>query len=1634
MADYSKYYIKTHIGQHDFRKKGCDSYCKLSKEFCPFCRKQQGLYNNKIEITRWTDLADKKLDPILLKDQKDKKYSYSFDPYGKSSSSFNEQNQYSNDEKLYGIQNFNQKWLNNQKSNCGYSCWGDGSGFQYDIMSRDVIGPGQTLQSVYDITNYQINHSTLKLGQWNSWIEKFQYDYRFGRVSDTNAETILFPNVDNPWMFTEYVFKGIGKTGSKYCKLVIPDEYIVQPPLYNPVDLKLLNGETVIDDIYKDYDGKYAEYYKNEQSYTDDKNKNNKNARKVRQNRTIADWDDLRKFTKEQVAQILFSRTQVNNEESKVINQILEKLAYEDNISSSANIGVKLYRAKIPVQSVKWGQHGNIPPHTLDMTAPNDWMDPTKSVSKIKLVTEAYIGSPLYAPVNGVMKWEVVQAYSIVTGGTPTKKAQAKIYECDEFVAQTTSDKKLRYKYDISNNFTEVKMPKKIISGTEYIIAPTDYVIEDYGYCHNGCSFCKGVNKLLTCSYMENLNDENELISMQQYFIPKNCLSYENYGDQENYGYQANKCPHYQKTTRQHPLIATYQFKTAASSFQAADGTVMAFKSLMAGDATGTMIGAMVGAATAMGVQATYLDTLIAQYKNMSNRGDITTIYDTHYQIVEGTLQKAKLNKEKYNEYGKDVQILPDTGKYAFDSTENNVFSGWDTNVSGDINTRSFPIFFNSVMHCATRKDCNEIIGKNTQSDGYSMGERAGGQGKCRYYVGGTGKKITCPYNGIPKRAYEFCKSALGIKDTLLNLESRYFTLTKTAVLKIGPTEAKKLGFNVNNSNNDQIIDDYYDSDKKKWLYFDNFAVIQRNDNIAVIAVKVSSQKDTSKDIVCSSEYFGVVLISASNQDTLGFFEQKESLASGYMILGQFKTELKNFTYYKFKTILNQDDNNESDDFQYMLKEQFELKYGEDFDVNTLYEFSSENFEAYMPTQSFYWYQPLKNDGSKISNNYGSGYGDIEGNKEEYGNEYEQEEDTDNYIPYNLRQHVNKNGYWFCRVDRYFSMPNSDCTIIDNEEKFIGGWHPEYKDYSKRGSQFIQDIEQDISREGQGMGDYVKNGDYTPIPNPVNKKGYWIDESGKYIVDEISTGIDQTIADESEREQPGGHGVCISFKKSNTQIDGQTGKRTSPKTVNGAVYSNDPYDLVCFNYKYDGYDDETGNPIPKSLDSKKPQFEQKDSDKKYYAPCRIQNGFLLPTMRKAIYCPKCDYYLVIKYVGVKKCPWCGSEFKFISGDVGNRLEQGGLWPEQANVIKKFFKLYALGNVDVWALPGTAIKTDAYFWRHQSNITNANKRQLILKLGKKGENCYSFNGTTLTSELTLGYPDSVGSFKKVPSKTVIGKDKSNNDITNYDDIKSRYGKTYIENWGATDLKYNDVKASYNPIMPRHMIPGLYNNLDTGNEDQGLIAPYTPNSNDALKILSLDQLRVLRNKIQPMSAYILDAYATDYPTYRASYYQRQSVNQPIIYHGRRATIPSMVLAATDDGSDSYQQYYSGDPTYGQVKEYFPSGYTWWYMKQVLGGRHTEHLGGHYHMDDKTSAGYGIMDGGAHGFYTMGNDTIAFCSISLYGLLPLDKEIVKAYIIISPSSVNPSKNPIGRSWNGGSIMYCHYHAFTQRHRSKQ
>lgn len=1554
-------YIKTTIGEHDYHRPACSAFCKIGGEYCPFVKAQR---TSVSDIVRWTDIADARNNGAIggteVVGGTQKGYTASFDK--ETARELPKQN-----EELTPVE----KSLVTERRLCKPTCWGDGSGFEFDQMSNNLMGPGCSVEHVYDITSYGIEHNVLQFSRWNAWIDKFQYDYRFGRVSDTNAECILFPNVDNPWMFTEYVFKGIGDDAKK-CAVSIPKEYVVEPQLYDPLTLKIVNGDLTLDG-YDAFDGKYVRYCDDGtiQSSEEESSSSPEDATYlVKRRRKIIDWSELTTWTMDDVYGDAATYARMNKDNRYV---------------GVPDSGLSLYRARIPVQCIKWGEHGNIPPHTLDMTAPKSWFDPANMVTKMKAVYDAVVGTTIDSPYDGKIEWgNVVDENGNDMIGQQGR--QAYVYVDMELSEDVDSKGAKICKYS-GGTKTAVEVPQVEEKGVMKALKPFRKIMpsSDYGeYCHMGCKNLIGINGSLQCKLMMGSNGN---LSYNEYFGRDKCLHAGGYGGE-------NACPQYVATTKR-PQIASYQDKRIAVDQMSSNLGSAAAGGMLIGIAGGVM-GAETAAAYTVSTMGMEMDKIAQYYSNLGKRGDIDITYLVRYEPVMGTNAQAQLNKRKYNEYGKGVQIVPGTGRYAIDSEANaNPFSGGDTNVYNDINTISFHRFFASVMHCANHKYCNMISGK-AHEQGFSFSKRAGGDDDCRYHREELNGVEGCPYNCAPKRAIEFAHCATAISTRVLSLMNAYNELAAYFMWDFDPGEYSPDTLDMYKK---EVVGNY------TWCVVGTFAVCQKTDEIAVVAVKLEDEGNSGEgNIDYSVEWFGAALLRSIPGDTIAPPEH-------FMIIGEFRTKMTETWVLVLKGVESQ---YESDD-----------SYEGEEDESSGYHHVKAR--VYSSSDAFYWFQPLDNNGSKLSDNADS-------------------------LP-SLRQHVDENGYWFCKAE-LVGIPSSNCVMLDNDEKFIGGWHPEYKDYGKIGEEFMQDVAVEEEREGMGKGDYVLNGDYTPIPYTVNKQGYWIDQSGEYIVDESPIGADLPIAYDHEREgNVSANSICISFKKSNTTVDGETGKRIEPKTTNGALFANDPYALVVTAFREAKKKDEITGEF-----KGRPMFKDPDTGEEYLAPL-LMNESMLPTLRHALHCPKCDYYIVYKYSAGKlempsssseessseeeeetgsgekdimTCPWCGEHYEVITGDVGEGLQEGKTWSKDASIMRKFPKIYSIGMADVWAPPGTAVKTDAYFWRHQAQITNATKRQIIHRLGDSNKNakpidmqngretggCYKFNKMTPQSEMTLGYPEGLGKFIKIP------KGAESDDQTTL-----RYGKKYIKWKPEQDAC---VEGMWNPVVPRHMIPEWYGKSDEGDEDEGVIAPYTDSSNDALKMVSYDQMKIFRNGIEPIYAYVVGENATsgDYPTMRASYDQRESVTQPIIWHGRRSTISPQVLAATDDGRDSYQTYFSGDYVYGNVREYFPSGYTWWMLKNILGGRYTDNKGGGYHMDDGGTQLGGRMVGGSGGEYTCGTRTVAKCAMSIYGVLPLDKEIVKAYLIIRPSGVDPSKNPIGRSWTGGPVMYCHYHALPKEH----
>lgn len=1443
----------TNKGEHDLRKPACWRYCKRDGDFCPMAKK------GGFSIQRWTDIETGTSENLNYSD-------------GRKTSEDD---------------------IEKEASPC--SCWGDGSGFEYSITSRSPFYyPMGPTEEIYDIYDYNISHIPLqhKDNKWNAWIEKFQPDYRFGRVSDTNAEMILFPNVNNPWMFTEYVFQGEGNS----------EKFImIEPPLYDPENFELINGDKSIEKI-TDYEGKYSNTDIQKEYETDEDGELIEKGYKVKQFRKITNWDEW-KTDKEKWEDYYKPEDERKNPVSQPEGEYTVK-----------NAGVKLYKANVNVQCVKWGEHGNIPPHTLDMTAPSDFLNPEASVSKIRAVTVAHIGSPLFANTYGVLRHQGKEFY-IVEGVGTTK--------------ETDSDGNPIYTYEIpTEGGIRQNMP---VNNRGVVLSPTDSK-NNGSYIHGGCELCVGDGGVVKCQKMSTVDKESEDYEyLVEHFIFGSCTAF-----------QSSHCKFF-IPSREYPAIAYYQKDAQnmaeyynAMGVQTSSATVQqeAWADNLLNNSTG-LPSADMFVAMGVGMQpGLYVrgDTTLPQ--------DVEITYETKFETVSAGKELPQLNSKNYNEFGKGLQIIPETGKFAIDTRENNnVFGNDDLNCYDDINPLSCHRFFTSVLHCATQANCNEYCGL-VHRQGFSPDKRAGGASDCRYFVNSSDKKARnlhgCPYTSVPKRAYEF---------------SETMQMASPLLISIGNvvTELSQYGFW---SSEEPEAANY----RGLWECIEEEKITKYGD-LCFVRNNISSNDDTnefesidrisvfaSEDV--SSRYGGIKTKKMSGND----------IPSGYeYLLCYLKAKSKKIQLQKYKD-------------------------------GILYEYT---VIANTVTDAYFYYQPLDDDGGAITKS--------------------------------INNHVDDDGLWLCKADKDFVAPTSNCMMIDNEEKFIGGYHPQYKDFSKIGSEFMQELDADYEREGHAMGDLTNDSEYSGIKDPPLQKGYWIDASGQYIMDERSTGTDNEIAYDDERETASGPATCISFKKSNTEIDTVSGEKISPKTINAAVFANDSYNVIQ-TYKNSRY-------VEDGQIFGRPMFEEPDSDDEYYAPLYCPRPEFLPTMRKALYCPKCDYYISWKYYGQSNtCPWCGTKFKGITGDAGP-YDSGEKWnlPDYnadysseedeiqiipGSVIKKFFKLNAIGKVQVWGPPGTCVHTDAYFWRHQAPITNAIKRQIYHRLGDANAGgSYSMNKMSKESEFTLGYPEGLGYFKKLPNDWETSSDKP-------------YHKSKI-NW---DENSDPTKSGgYNGIAPENYMPYW-----DDNSDERVIAPYSKenygknNNNNvaSLKLNSYEQMRILRNALEPVMAYSSDKPAqNDYPTKRASYEHREEKTQNIIYRNKKSVITPVVLAYTG-GSDAYQEFYSGDLSYGNVREYFPPGYTWWWLKQCLGGRYSTLSQGTYHMD----GGRGWLP---NCLYPTTPRTIAKCAVFIHGIIPLDKEIVAAYCIIGPSGIDPSKDPIGRPWNaGGQVMYAHYHAKRKEH----
>ena len=270
--------------------------------------------------------------------------------------------------------------------------WSDGSGFCFDLVPRHVITGWVNVVSggVYDIPVLPAITYVPTFTGWSNWVDKFWKDYRFANRSDKNAVANIFPEVDDPWMFTEYLYQGTQK-GSDWENSWTINKGIVEPPL--------VRTDAVT------------------RTYTLMQNNNLSLSTKVsffnNQPATIMDYSKQTVYGSESMWQSIIPPKLTYWESDLQAMGWVETLpdgttnTQFDKMPSSrravqyanpvVNTNVRLYRHQVWSNCTRWGQSGNIPARILEVTAPKEYFAPA-SMFTGKIVPQVSIesGIPLY--------------------------------------------------------------------------------------------------------------------------------------------------------------------------------------------------------------------------------------------------------------------------------------------------------------------------------------------------------------------------------------------------------------------------------------------------------------------------------------------------------------------------------------------------------------------------------------------------------------------------------------------------------------------------------------------------------------------------------------------------------------------------------------------------------------------------------------------------------------------------------------------------------------------------------------------------------------------------------------------------------------------------------------------------------------------------------------------------------------------------------------------------------------------------------------------------------------------------------------------------------------------------------------
>lgn len=600
------------------------------------------------------------------------------------------------------------------------SRWTDGSGFCFDLPPANVVRSFlPASRGPYDLPS-GLPQADINAG-WSNWVDKWQLDWRFSALSDHNAESWAFPEVADPWMFTEYVFRGTGRRSDRPEDLQ-PPAAIISPPLFVPGPIARSFGDDgeVIDSEWvalndrpaTRIDGQSTPQYALENAW-----------------RSEVTGED---FWERDLDAIDWQEPLDGGQVNRRFTRLPLTRRYLERYDPSPNAGVRLYHQSVWSQSARWGESQNIPPRTITTTAPSEWFSPEGMwTGRVVPHINVLVGQPVYDVSPAAGGAGVVEAHDFQLG---TWSVNQWIGQQPITIAGTPGAFEGWTYSEDAGEPALCSLP--VLSGdasTRPVLVWRTGVNHLEKVVHRGCAHWKGEGGTFTC---RRWADQQPWPAGTPQPHPSSlCTFYDGEADDPAAAYRdaGGGCPYY---TPQGPrVLATYEAVASnGAEWANLDRGLPADhrKSPAETDFGRTMLSMAgypmgYGAVHSLALSIANSQQLPDPYTDGVEKEQYTHVEVTYEpEVVSlGGRQVRNLEKDPRDPEGGE-RIVPGTGFRTLDTVENAAYPGVDSLFYGLVNQLNYRLM-HSVQHCYRPDRCDRIISTpGGGGDSFQRGRFAG--------------------------------------------------------------------------------------------------------------------------------------------------------------------------------------------------------------------------------------------------------------------------------------------------------------------------------------------------------------------------------------------------------------------------------------------------------------------------------------------------------------------------------------------------------------------------------------------------------------------------------------------------------------------------------------------------------------------------------------------------------------------------------------------------------------------------------------------------------------------------------------------------------------------------------------------